>query len=53
MVDSLERVIIANPKGNAWGFANKVYKQIQSIGEKRNREIQPYPRREVYPQVSA
>jgi ribose-phosphate pyrophosphokinase len=39
MVDSLERVIIANPKGNAWGFANKVYEHIQKIEGERKKGL--------------
>lgn len=39
MVDGLERVIIANPKGNAWGFAQKIYEHIKKIEEERKKGL--------------
>lgn len=35
----LERVIIANPKGNAWGFAQRIYEYIKKIEEERTKGL--------------
>jgi ribose-phosphate pyrophosphokinase len=63
MVDGLglERVIIADPKGNTWGFAQKVYNHIQKIEGKRKKglkfilgelNISQHPDGEFEPRIS-
>lgn len=37
-MDGLEKVVIANPKSNVWGFAQKVYEDIQKIEKERGKK---------------
>ena len=39
MERGLEKVIIANPEGNAWNFAQEVYEHIKKIEEKRKKGL--------------